>query len=318
LKGVDAIHLADRPELGNDDSVAAMKAHAAAREAQTAAKVASRVAVHSAKIATHATSALKKATESLDKARAEVGGLSEDQRYELGKVEKAFQGVMDSTKGGQGKTRHQEQDSRLNDLYKSIEKNAAISEREILTRELEHLREMLRSKHASKGEVHKLEDVIREVDGSDLKLDALKVEVERLRQVIEKMDNHRQKLPASSQQLPARTLDIATKMPFGELQPFGREDTAQELTEASVKESNEMVDQVERAEVAEEKRSVFRALTHLRGAVIASYDGVAGSQTSNIDEYNKHHRWLDTHPLKHLAAEESDVSKWAFPGDTNS
>ena len=39
-----------------------------------------------------------------------------------------------------------------------------------------------------------------------------------------------------------------------------------------------------RAQVAEEKRSVFRALTRLRGAAITSYDGVARSQTGNIDE----------------------------------
>ena len=43
-------------------------------------------------------------------------------------------------------------------------------------------------------------------------------------------------------------------MPYGELEPFGREDTAQELTDQSVQESDEMVDQLERAEVAEEKR----------------------------------------------------------------
>merc|ERR1719395_182276 len=63
-----------------------------------------------------------------------------------------------------------------------------------------------------------------------------------------------------------KSLDIDTAMPYGELEPFGREDTAQELTEQSVKESDEMVDQLERAEVAEEKRAVFRALTRLRGA----------------------------------------------------
>merc|ERR1719199_242255 len=53
-------------------------------------------------------------------------------------------------------------------------------------------------------------------------------------------------------------IDIDTEMPYGELEPFGREDTAQELTEQSIKESDEMVDQLERAEVAEEKRAVFR------------------------------------------------------------
>merc|ERR1719389_944685 len=74
-------------------------------------------------------------------------------------------------------------------------------------------------------------------------------------------------------------IDVDTEMPYGELEPFGREDTAQELTESSIKESDEMVDQLERAEVAEEKRAVFRALTRLRGAAITSFDGVARSQT---------------------------------------
>jgi hypothetical protein len=112
-------------------------------------------------------------------------------------------------------------------------------------------------------------------------------------------------------------IDIDTAMPYGDLEPFGREDTAQELTESSVKESDTMVDQLERAEVAEEKRAVFRALTRLRGAAITSFDGVARSQTGNIDEYNKVHQWRRTHPLHHLADEESDVSKWAFPDNAD-
>lgn len=112
-------------------------------------------------------------------------------------------------------------------------------------------------------------------------------------------------------------IDVDTQMPYGELEPFGRENTAQELTESSIKESNEMVDQLERAEVAEEKRAVFRALTRLRGAAITSFDGVARSQTGNIDEYNKVHKWRNTHPLVHLADEESDVSKWAFPDEAD-
>jgi len=112
-------------------------------------------------------------------------------------------------------------------------------------------------------------------------------------------------------------IDVDTEMPYGELEPFGREDTAQELTEQSIKESDEMVDQLERAEVAEEKRAVFRALTRLRGAAITSFDGVARSQTGNIDEYNKLNKWRSTHPLHHLADEESDISKWAFPDNAD-
>jgi hypothetical protein len=113
------------------------------------------------------------------------------------------------------------------------------------------------------------------------------------------------------------SLDIDTEMPYGELEPFGREDTASELTEASLRESDKMVDQIEKAEVAEEKRAVFRALTRLRGAAITSYDGVARSQTGNIDEYNHLHKWRETHPLHHLADEEADVSKWAFPDNAD-
>mmetsp|Transcript_138759 Transcript_138759/g.239886 ORF Transcript_138759/g.239886 Transcript_138759/m.239886 type:complete len:617 (+) Transcript_138759:3-1853(+) len=116
---------------------------------------------------------------------------------------------------------------------------------------------------------------------------------------------------------PTGGIDTDTMMPYGDLEPFGREDTAQELTEASIKESDAMVDQLERAEVAEEKRAVFRALTRLRGAAITSFDGVARSQTGNIDEYNKIHKWRNTHPLHHLADEESDISKWAFPDNAD-
>jgi len=112
-------------------------------------------------------------------------------------------------------------------------------------------------------------------------------------------------------------IDVDTAMPYGELEPFGREDTAQELTQDSVKESDEMVDQLERAEVAEEKRAVFRALTRLRGAAITSFDGVARSQTGNIDQYSKEHKWRSSHPLHHLAQEESDVGKWAFPSNAD-
>lgn len=108
-------------------------------------------------------------------------------------------------------------------------------------------------------------------------------------------------------------LDVDMELPYGDLEPFGREDTAQELTEASIRESDAMVDQLERAEVAEEKRAVFRALTRLRGAAITSYDGVARSQTGNIDQFARANQWRSVHPVQHLANQESDISKWAFP-----
>lgn len=107
--------------------------------------------------------------------------------------------------------------------------------------------------------------------------------------------------------------DVDSAMPYGDLEPFGREDTAQELTKASIRESDAMIDQLERAEVAEEKRAVFRALTRLRGAAITSYDGIARSQTGNIEEYSRNNQWRQAHPVRHLADEEGDVARWAFP-----
>mmetsp|Transcript_73496 Transcript_73496/g.142174 ORF Transcript_73496/g.142174 Transcript_73496/m.142174 type:complete len:329 (+) Transcript_73496:77-1063(+) len=111
----------------------------------------------------------------------------------------------------------------------------------------------------------------------------------------------------------ADMLDTDMDMPFGDMEPFGREDTAQELTESSIHESDSMVDQLERAEVAEEKRAVFRALTRLRGAAITSFDGIARQQTGNIDQYTQSNKWRKQHPVRHLAQQESDYSKWAFP-----
>jgi len=118
---------------------------------------------------------------------------------------------------------------------------------------------------------------------------------------------------AASEPEPESQLDVDTAMPYGDLEPFGREDTAQELTEKSITESDAMVDQLERAEVAEEKRAAFRALTRLRGAAITSFDGVARAQTGNIDDFAKEYKWREQHPIHHLAQQESDVSKWAFP-----
>merc|ERR1719465_20712 len=87
--------------------------------------------------------------------------------------------------------------------------------------------------------------------------------------------------------------------PFGQLESFGREDTAAELTAASIDESNRMIDQIERAVVAETKRSMFRALTRLRGTTISSFDGMANSQSANIDEYTRNKKWTKTHELNH-------------------
>mmetsp|Transcript_36852 Transcript_36852/g.88001 ORF Transcript_36852/g.88001 Transcript_36852/m.88001 type:complete len:233 (-) Transcript_36852:39-737(-) len=106
-------------------------------------------------------------------------------------------------------------------------------------------------------------------------------------------------------------------MPFSELEPFGRETTGQELTEASIRESDAMIDQIEKAEIAEEERSVFRALTRLRGAALASFDGIARAHQHNIQEYALENQYRKVHPVQHLASEEADVSRWAFPSNAD-
>merc|ERR1719272_942395 len=108
---------------------------------------------------------------------------------------------------------------------------------------------------------------------------------------------------------------VGKALPFGQLESFGREDTAAELTDASIGESNAMIDQIEKAVVAETKRSMFRALTRLRGATIASYDGMANAQSANIDQYAKLKAWTKAHDLNHLANQEANVESWAFPNE---
>eukprot|EP00932_Pfiesteria_piscicida_P010727 SRR837773.2173.p3 GENE.SRR837773.2173~~SRR837773.2173.p3 ORF type:complete len:226 (-),score=94.77 SRR837773.2173:20-649(-) len=123
--------------------------------------------------------------------------------------------------------------------------------------------------------------------------------------------------PAAESTAAPGDVDRDLPMPFGDLEPFGREDTAKDLTDASIQESDEMVDQLERAEVAEERRAVFRALTRLRGAAITSFDGIARAHTANMEEYSRKHHWRSGHPVRHLAQEEADVSRWAFPGNSD-
>jgi len=101
--------------------------------------------------------------------------------------------------------------------------------------------------------------------------------------------------------------------PFGSLEPFGREDTARELTEASIAESDKMIDQIEHAVVAETKRSMFRALTRLRGVAVNSFDGMANGQATNVDDYARNKEWTNKNKIQHLAEAEGNVATWAFP-----
>lgn len=113
-----------------------------------------------------------------------------------------------------------------------------------------------------------------------------------------------------------RGIDVNSEMapdPSHGSGPFGQEDAAKDMTEDSVKQSDRMIDRIEKAQGMEAKRSVYRALTKLRGATITSYDGMARGHLKNVDNYNMQHKWREEHHIRHLAEEESDTEAWAFP-----
>jgi len=125
--------------------------------------------------------------------------------------------------------------------------------------------------------------------------------------------------PVAKQVAPQKNLDINSQIvayPTA-AEPFGQETPAKELTKQSVKQSDSMVDKMENAQGTESKRAVYRALTKLRGATVASYDGIAKGNLGNVDKYNAAHKWRDLHPMQHLAQEEADTKIWAFPKRTN-
>jgi len=118
---------------------------------------------------------------------------------------------------------------------------------------------------------------------------------------------------ASKPKGPGIDIDSAVAPAESGVEPFGQERPAKKLTEASIKESEGMVGQIETAQGVEAQRSVYRALTKLRGATISSYDSMARAHLKNVDQYNKKHSWREEHPFKHLAEEEADTEVWAFP-----
>mmetsp|Transcript_54942 Transcript_54942/g.101694 ORF Transcript_54942/g.101694 Transcript_54942/m.101694 type:complete len:203 (-) Transcript_54942:144-752(-) len=89
--------------------------------------------------------------------------------------------------------------------------------------------------------------------------------------------------------------------------PFGKEDTARELTDLAARTQDTLVDAVENAEVAEIKRSVFRSLTRLRAAQIKEFDTIARLETQAIDEYNDNHHYRKENPLDYLHNDEPGV-----------
>merc|ERR1719171_2631507 len=91
--------------------------------------------------------------------------------------------------------------------------------------------------------------------------------------------------------------------------PFGKEDTARQLQKHAAQTQDTLVDAVENAEVAEIKRSVFRALTRLRAAEIKEFDTIARLETQAIDEYNDNHQYRKENPLTHIDDPEPEVSQ---------
>jgi len=317
----------------------AKDAKKAAKVAKQAAKVANKVAAHSIKVTGHAKKALKHALGALHDARVDSQGLDKGQKASLKKAEAQLREATKTAEHGELKKIKDTEDSQKKNMQKELDGSKGMSERAQMREDIEELRKQLKEKNIDDPEINKaLDELEADLNASKGPVnDESKAELERLRHSIESLDAAQAPVPvadnaaagddtaaqpsAGAQQdvtpIEEKGIDIDTQMPYGDLEAFGREDTAQELTEQSIKESDDMVDQLERAEVAEEKRAVFRALTRLRGAAITSFDGVARSQTGNVDEYNKIHKWRKTHPLHHLADEESDVSKWAFPDNAD-
>jgi len=311
----------------------AKDAKVAARSAEESAYKANQVAEHSVYVNRKAQAALKHAKKALEGARESADkNLSEKQKKHLEKAEAKLKDATKEARYGRG------EDAEIEGRLGELKGRLGESERSELDQILGELRKLEKEVEGTEleDEIEDLGDMVRDLKkgkATDMSLDEVKVELENLREAIRRLKAKEARGAAAKANATSRVekveedsghqaytvggtrgaIDIDTEMPYGDLEPFGREDTAQELTEASIRESDQMVDQIERAEVAEEKRAVFRALTRLRGAAITSYDGVARSQTGNIDQYNKVNKWRPEHPLRHLAEEESDVSKWAFP-----
>merc|ERR1719224_10357 len=101
--------------------------------------------------------------------------------------------------------------------------------------------------------------------------------------------------------------DGPVEVNYQKIEPFGKEDTAHELQKHAAKTQDTLVDAVENAEVAEIKRTVFRALTRLRAATIKEFDTIARLETQAIDAYNDAHHYRAENPLSHLHEDEAPV-----------
>jgi len=117
--------------------------------------------------------------------------------------------------------------------------------------------------------------------------------------------------PAPAAAAPATdTKEDAPQAPVAaRIAPFGKEDTATELTKHAERTQDTLVDAVENAEVAEVKRAVFRALTRLRAASIKEFDTIARLETQAIDEYNDAHHYRAENPLSYIHSNENGVAE---------
>merc|ERR1719236_174755 len=96
---------------------------------------------------------------------------------------------------------------------------------------------------------------------------------------------------------------------FNQIEPFGKEDTSRELQSHATRTQDTLIDAIENAEVAEIKRSVFRALTRLRAAEIKEFDTIARLETQAIDEYNDQHHYRKENPLEYMSHDEPRVAE---------
>merc|ERR1711941_234193 len=107
----------------------------------------------------------------------------------------------------------------------------------------------------------------------------------------------------------AKEMTHDLEMNFNKIAPFGKEDTAKELQDHAARTQDTLVDAIENAEVAEIKRSVFRALTRLRAAEIKEFDTIARLETQAIDEYNDNHHFRMENQMKYLHSNEPNISQ---------
>jgi len=264
----------------------AVNAAKAADVAAQAATVAQQVASHTEQVAKDTAKALRYTQDALKRAGANADDIAEVGR-QADKLDKDA-GVSDRKKAK--KKKHEDEDEEGEQENKEAEKKT--------------------KKKDQQGEANSEEATSSESKkSSNLNTD------EKSAPSKEGDDDDDKSAAADASSESEKNLDVNSQIvPYpSAVEPFGQEAPAKELSKNSIKQSDGMVDKIENAQGTESKRAVYRALTKLRGATVASYDGIAKGHLSNVDNYNAKHKWRDLHPMRHLAEEESDTHIWAFP-----